>query len=169
METRKVYVIASTEYEANMPDLFLMDEEGNYYGVSQDSYAVWHKYPKSIDFWRAASGSDAGRRFNIDLVEIPQDKVDEFDRLTKEYDYLDQKTPRFEQEYPVLRDYKTKKEYNLAVSKFMDAHAIWAEESNVAHYIRKKSDVWTQRTELFITFSKNVYDAIKDNNCISHP
>lgn len=33
----KIYVIASTEYEANMPDLFLMDENGIYYGVSEHS------------------------------------------------------------------------------------------------------------------------------------
>lgn len=82
----KIFVIASTEYEANMPDLFLMDEGGNYYGVSEHSYPKWHKFPKSIDYWRNAEGSDAGRWFNIDEVELSAELVEEFDKLTKVYE-----------------------------------------------------------------------------------
>ena len=58
-ETKKFYVIASSEYEANMPDLFIMNDNGEYFGVSGHSYAAWHNYPKSINFWMGAEGSDA--------------------------------------------------------------------------------------------------------------
>lgn len=166
---KKFYVIASTEYEANMPDLFLMDAMGNYYGVSEHSYVIWHKYPKSIDFWKTAQCSDADRYFNIDEVELTQTQVDEFDRLTKEYAKLDRETPIFELQYPKSSDFKTKKAYNQAVADLVSKHEAWAKESNVANYITKKNQLWKQRTELFVTFSKNVYDAIKKNDCISHP
>ena len=162
----KFYVIASSEYEANMPDLFIMNDNGEYFGVSGHSYAAWHNYPKSINFWMGAEGSDDGRYFNIDEVELTQAQVDEFDRITKEYARLDAETPTFERQYPVSRDYKTKKAYNQAVSEFMLAHEEWCKTSNIAHYIVTKQNLWKQRTEMFITFSQKVYEAIKDNHCI---
>ena len=106
-----------------MPDLFIMNDNGEYFGVSGHSYAAWHNYPKSINYWMGAEGSDAGRYFNIDEVELTQAQVDEFDRITKEYARLDAETPTFELQYPVSRDYKTKKAYNQAVNDFMAAHA----------------------------------------------
>ena len=165
----KIFVIASTEYEANMPDLFLMDAEGNYYGVNHNSYVIFHKYPKSIDYWRHAEGSDAGRYFNIDEVELPADKVEEFNRITKEYERLDAETPTFERTYPIRSEYKTKKAYNEAVNDFMAAHDEWCKMSNIGYYVNTKRDLWKQRTELFCTFSRKVYDAISDNDNIKHP
>jgi hypothetical protein len=167
-ETKKFYVIASSEYEANMPDLFIMNDNGEYFGVSGHSYAAWHNYPKSINYWMGAEGSDAGRYFNIDEVELTQAQVDEFDRITKEYARLDAETPTFELTYPVSRDYKTKKAYNQAVNDFMTAHEEWCKKSNIGYYINTKRDLWKQRTELFITFSQKVYEAIKDNDNIKH-
>ena len=167
-ETKKVYVIASSEYEANMPDLFLMDDDGNYYGVSNHSYADWHNYPKSINYWMGAEGSDAGRYFNIDEVELTQAQVDEFDRITKEYVRLAAETPTFELRYPASEDYKTKKAYNQAVNDYMVAHKEWCEKSNIAYYVNTKTDLWKQRTKLFTTFSQKVYEAIKDNHCIKY-
>lgn len=167
-ETKKVYVIASTEYEANMPDLFLMDQEGNYYGVTHNSYACWHDYPKSIEHWFVAEGSDKGRYFNIDEVELTQAQVDEFDRITKEYARLDAETPTFDLQYPVSKEYKTKKAYNQAVNDFIAAHEEWCKKSNISYYINTKRDLWKQRTLLFITFSQKVYEAIKDNDNIKH-
>lgn len=159
-ETKKFYVIASTEYEANMPDLFVMDAEGNYYGVSGTSYVRWHNYPKSIDFWKSAEGSDAGRYFNIDEVELTQAQVDEFDRLTKEHERLDAEMPDFELKYPERKDYKTKKAYNQAVNDHVAAYEEWIKKNNIAYYINTKRDLWKQRTELFITFSQKVYEDI---------
>ena len=167
-ETKKFYVIASTEYEANMPDLFVMDAEGNYYGVSGSSYVRWHNYPKSIDFWMGAEGSDAGRYFNIDEVELTQAQVDEFDRLTKEHERLDAEMPDFELKYPERKDFKTKKAYNQAVNDHVAAYEEWIKKNNIAYYINTKRDLWKQRTELFITFSQKVYEDIKDNDCIKH-
>ena len=167
-EIKKFYVIASSEYEANMPDLFIMNDNGEYFGVSGNSYAAWHNYPKSINFWMGAEGSDAGRYFNIDEVELPTDKVEEFDRITKEYARLDAETPKFELQYPVGSAYKTKKDYNQAVNDFMAAHEEWCKKSNIGYYINTKRDLWKQRTELFITFSQKVYEAIKDNDNIKH-
>jgi hypothetical protein len=115
-----------------------------------------------------AEGSDAGRYFNIDEVELTQAQVDEFDRITKEYARLDAETPIFELTYPVSRDYKTKKAYNQAVSEFMLAHDEWCKKSNIGYYINTKRELWKQRTELFITFSQKVYEAIKNNDNIKY-
>ena len=167
-ETKKVYVIASSEYEANMPDLFIMDADGFYYGVSDHSYARWHNFPKDINHWQNAEGSDGGRHFIIDEVELPKAQVVRFEILTAEYCRLDAETPTFDLQYPVSRDYKTKKAYNQAVNDFMAAHEEWSKKSNIGYYINTKRDLWKQRTELFITFSQKVYEAIKDNNCIKH-
>jgi len=121
----KFYVIASIEYEANTPDLFLMDEEGRYYGVGSNSYVRWKDFPKSVEHWTKAEGSDAGRRFIVDEVEMPKEKAEEFNALTTEFD--------------------------LAV---------------FSHNLGRRIEAWKQRTELFITFSQKVYDAIKDNENI---
>ena len=67
-ETKKFYVIASSEYEANMPDLFIMNDNGEYFGVSGHSYAAWHNYPKSINFWMGL-GSRKGRLLHSGFSE----------------------------------------------------------------------------------------------------
>lgn len=162
----KIYIIASTEYEANMPDLFLMDTDGNYYGVSPHSYVRWHNYPKDINHWMTSKCSDADRFFHIDEVELPIEKVNEFDSITKEYVRLEEETPRFELFYPVRRLFKTKKAYNQAVREFIEKHSEWCETSNIRYYTQVKNELWNQRTSLFCTFSKNVYDAISDNHNI---
>ena len=166
--TKKFYVIASTEYEANMPDMFVMSEAGEYFGVSAHSYAAWHNYPKNIDFWMNAEGSDAGRYFNIDEVELTQAQVDEFDRITKEYARLDAETPTYEPTYPVRSDYKTKKAYKDATDEFMAAYKAWCKDNNIGYYIITKRNLWKQRTQLFIAFSQKVYEAIKDNDNIKY-
>ena len=164
----KIYVIASSEYEANMPDLFLMDTDSNYYGVSMHSYARWKNFPKGISYWMNAEGSDAGRYFYIDEVELPQEQVEEFDHITKEYNRLDEETPNFDLPYPSPRGYKTKKAYNEAVNEYMKARSEWCKASNIAYYINTKNDLWKQRTKLFISFSEKVYEGIKDNHCIMY-
>lgn len=167
-ETKKVYVIASSEYEANMPDLFLMDADGNYYGVSDNSYVRWHNFPKSIDHWMNTDGSDAGRYFIIDEVELPTSQIEKFDNLTKEYCKLDAETPKFDEEYPnsIFGGFKTKKAYNQAMETYMEHYGEWCKANNIGSYTLRKSELWKARILLFITFSKNVYEAIKDNNCI---
>ena len=169
-ETKKVYVIASSEYEANMPDLFLMDSDGNYYGVSVNSYVRWHNFPKSIDHWKNEEGSDAGRYFIIDEVELTTAQIEQFDNLTKEYSRLDAETPKFGEEYPnsIFGGFKTKKAYNQAVETYMEHYCEWCKTSNIGEYVSRKNELWKARTLLFITFSQKVYEAIKDNDNIKH-
>ena len=167
-ETKKFYVIASSEYEANMPDLFIMDADGNYYGVSDHSYARWHNFPKDINHWKNAEGSDGGRHFIIDEVELPKAQVVQFEILTAEYCKLDAETPKFGEEYPnrIFGGFKSKKAYDQAVADYMAHYKTWCEASNIGEYIGRKNELWKARTLLFITFSQKVYEAIKDNDCI---
>ena len=169
-ETKKVYVIASSEYEANMPDLFIMDADGNYYGVSDHSFARWHNFPKDINYWKTAEGSDGCRHFIIDEVELPTAQVVRFEILTAEYCKLDAETPRFGEEYPnrIFGGFKTKKDYDKAVETYMEHYRVWCEASNIGEYISRKHELWKARTLLFITFSQKVYEAIKDNDNIKH-
>ena len=171
METKKFYVIASSEYEANMPDLFVMDADGDYYGVSEHSYAKWHNYPKSIEHWKGAEGSDAGRYFIIDEVELNVADVVRFDSLTAQYERLDAETPKFGEEYPnrIFGGFKTKKAYKQAVDAYMEHYKVWAETSNIGCYINRKRELWKARTLLFISFSQKVYEGIKDNDNIKRP
>ena len=164
----KFYVIASTEYEANMPDTFLMDENGNYYGVTEHSYATWDNYPKSADFWRNAQGSDSDRYFNIDYVEISEEMVAEFDTLTKEYIRANAEIPKFGEKFPnlMLGGFKTKKAYNEAVKAYEERYNEWKRTSNVVAFIAQRDELFTKRTRLFLSFSKKVYDAISDNENI---
>lgn len=162
----KTYVIASTEYSANMPDLFLMDESGKYYGVSQHSYAVWDNFPTDVNHWRNRDGSDADRYFNIDCVELADDLVKRFDELTAEYARLDREMPCFAETYPLPADFKTKKAYKQACDDYVERHRVWHKESNVSFYMRQKAEVWEERTKLFCTFSDKVYAAIRDNDNI---
>lgn len=165
----KIYVIASEEYRANMPDLFLMDELGNYYGVSANSYAAWHNYPKNIDHWLDATCSDADRYFHIDEVDMPQEKADEFDRITKEYQRIVDATPVFTEEYPNAFDkWPSKKAYREAVDAWMKRHAEWAEKTDVTSYNSRKKELWSQRTAMFLTFSKKVAEEISENDCIKY-
>ena len=171
----KTYVIASTEYEANMPDLFLMDENGNYYGVSEHSYAAWRNYPASVEYWIHAEGSDSGRFFNIDEVEANQEDVMKFDYLTKEYyrlgkdiDRLDEERKAVVGDCPCAFNFKSRKAYNMAWGEYIAR----LDEYNKNHTeIRdcmvKRSQLWKDRTKLFLTFSKKVAEAISDNENIS--
>lgn len=150
-----------------MPDLFLMNEDGEYFGVSNQSYARWHNYPNSIEHWMKAEGSDAGRYFNIDCVELDEEIVKKFDELTKEYINLEANTPVFNEEYPSIFG-KSKKAYRQAVNEFMEHHAVWAKESNIAYYTNRKRELWNERTRLFCTFSKKVTEAISCNYYIRY-
>lgn len=162
----KTYIIASTEYRANMPDLFLMDESGNYYGITSVSYATLDKFPKDVNHWRTREGSDAGRYFNIDCVELADDLVKRFDDLTAEYIRLDREMPSFSESYPLPGDFKTKKAYQQACDEHVARYRAWFKENNVAFYVKRKAEVWEERTKLFCTFSDKVYEALKDNDNI---
>lgn len=169
METKNYFVIASTEYEMNMPDLFIMDEEGKYYGVTPNSYAQFRNFPKDAEFWATAQGSDAYRYFNIDKVELPVEKVEEFDRLTKELEELTNAWPVFGRIYPTRKEFKSQKEYKRAENEWMDEYRAWCAENDIKEYIRKDRELLANRTKLFCTFSEKVYNAIKDNDNIKRP
>lgn len=165
----KFYVIASTEYEANMPDLFVMDEEGNYYGALTESYPAWRGFPKDVDYWRNAEGSDAGRYFNIDEVELDIAQVEKFEAATRYYEQVRKDTPVFGKKFPMRSDFETKKAFNDAANKFTSEHDQWFRENNVAWFMETASEVWKQRTELFLSFSEKVHEAISNNDHIKRP
>lgn len=162
------YIIASSEYHGNMPDLFLMDEYGNYYGVSQHSYAAWDKFPVDVDHWKNRTCSDADRFFNIDCMDIPEEIVIRFDELTKEYERLDKETPSFGEEYPVFSSFKTKKSYKEATDAWIERHSQWVKDSNLAYYITRKREIWNERTQIFASLSPKVYEAIKYHDCFRY-
>lgn len=166
--TKKFFIIASTEYEANWPDLFVMDAEGNYYGVSENSYARWDDFPKSVNHWNGREGSDAGRYFNIDEVEIPTEQVEKFEALTQEYRQIQQTIDdnAFPEKAPVFSDYKTKRSFTIARNKWSKRYDEWRKEHNMRGLIRQSQDKWNERIRLFVSFSKKVSDAISDNHCI---
>lgn len=161
----KVYVIASSEYRLNMPDMFVMDNDGNYFGVLPDSYAKFYDFPKSVEFWRSAECSDAGRRFIIDEVDVDADKVSRFDDLTKSYVSIAEGMPEFE-EYPMPGDFSTKKEYVSACSDWDIRHRAWMDEKNISAFISRRDEVFNERTNVFCSLSERVYDGIKDNSNI---
>ena len=166
--TQKFFIIASTEYEANMPDLFVMDAEGNYYGVSEHSYARWDNFPKSVEHWNGREGSDAGRYFNIDEVELPTEQVEKFETLTQEYRQIQQTIDdnAFPEKAPVFSDFKTRRSYTIASNKWSKRYDAWWQEHGMRDLMGKRQDKWTERTRLFVTFSKKVTEAISDNHCI---
>ena len=168
MKTLKVFVIASTEYEANCPDMFRMDPQGNYYGVSPDSYAALRGFPKNINYWIDATCSDSDRFFNIDEVELPFEQVEQFDSLTQQYAELSANDPVFPEQYPTSGDYKTKKAYKEAVDGFLARHEAWCKTSNVKEHTNAKIDAWKKRIRLFCSFSAKVYNAIKHNDPVKY-
>ena len=82
-EKKRYYVISSTEYEGNLPSMFLMDDNGNYFGA-YTGYPVWDNYPKNVEYWITREGSDLGRNFVIDQLELPTEAVWKYDALEKE-------------------------------------------------------------------------------------
>lgn len=150
----KAYLISSTEYPANTPDKFIMDENGNYYGVMNHSCAIFHNYPNNITFWETAECADSDRFFNIATADISKEQLDEFDSLTKEYLRIDAETPEFTEQYPdgMSSQWKSKKEYNDACKEWMRRHEIWVIESNIASYITKKRVLLKERENLFNSF-----------------
>ena len=164
----KTYIIASSEYEANWPDMFLMDEKGNYYGVSEYSYAKFNKFPKSVEYWRKATSSDAGRIFFIDEVELSAEKVEAFAKITEDYTRLEMERPVFGESYPLEKDYKTKKAYKQAVEDHMGRYMQWLKDSGAMRLSIERGELWTERAKMFLSFSKVVSNCISDNGNIKY-
>lgn len=164
-EVKEYYVIASTEYELNMPDLFVMDGDGNYYGAVKSSFPAIRNYPKNPDYWVTAEGSDAYRPFNIDKVWIPVAKVDEFDQLVKALERNKAEWPEF-RKYPSPSDYKTKKDYKKATDDYMAEYKEWGKKVNISKYWETENELSHKSRKLFCSFSEKVYEAIKDNDYI---
>lgn len=148
----KIFAITSTEARGNAQDMFLMDEAGNYYGVWQHSYARFHKFPKSIEFWKNSTCADADRYFNVTEVEITESELNEFDNLVKEYDRLDAAQPSFSSAYPVRECFKTKKDYLKAADEYVAAYEKWVKDSHVADYITEKNAIWEKKEKMFYSF-----------------
>lgn len=72
----KAFRIISTEFSANVPSVFLF-LNGNYYGCM--IYPKGNNYPQDVKFWETAEGSDLGRRFKIEEVEISLAQLEEIE------------------------------------------------------------------------------------------
>lgn len=164
----KVFVIASTEYRANCPDMFLMDAEGNYYGAERSVYARHANYPKDINYWRNAEGSDSGRWFNIDEVEVTKEQIEQYCAAVKAYHDMYDSRPLFGESYPEQKNYKTKKAYKEAVDSYMAREEAWCKENNIAQHVRDIRELWFASIRIFCSFSAKVYEAIKDNDPVKY-
>lgn len=166
MATKKFFVIASTEYEANMPDLFVMDADGNYYGVTDYSYALWDNFPKDVAHWQGREGSDAGRYFNIDEVELNIEDVSKFDQLTNEHKEVSKaiENVRFQEVPPCRTDYKSKNAYIAACRDWEAKYFAWSEAHGIKTLMQTRREKWEARTRTFLTFSKKVTEALSDNH-----
>lgn len=145
-----------------------MDEEGNYYGVSEYSYAKIRNFPKSIEYWRQSTSSDADRIFFIDEVDLFGEQVEAFDNITKEYIRLEEERPVFGESYPLEKDYKTKKAYKQAVDEHMGKYMQWLKDSGAMKLSMKRSELWKDRARMFLSFSKIIENCISDNDNIKY-
>ena len=152
----KTYLITSTEYKHNTPDRFIMDENGNYYGVMPHSYAIFHNFPKSIDFWMNATCSDSDRYFNIVSVELTQEQLEAFDNITKEYIDNSKHAPVFGERYPdsMSKEWKSKKDYKAAAEAYIKRYKTWMAEhrDEWRAYAKRQSELGHERIRLFLSF-----------------
>lgn len=150
----KFYLIQSTEYKANEPSRFIMDENGKYYGCQgvDGCYARIHNYPANPEYWKTATCADADRYFSVWEKELTIEDVQKFDELTAEYIRLDEETPSFAEPHPGSHrdDYKSKKIYEAAVNEWLERYMTWQKESGIAEYTTRRQAVNKERTELFI-------------------
>lgn len=164
----KTYIIASSEYRANFPDMFIMKEGGTYFGVSEYSYAKFHKYPTSVDFWRNAEGSDAGRYFFVEEVEITDEQIALFDSMTKKYYELDNLIPKNEENPPCRNEFKSSKSYERAFEEWHERYMVWIKENDIWRLRQEKDDIWVSRTKLFLSFSAKVAEFLSNNDNIKY-
>lgn len=155
----RAYLITSTEYKYNEPDRFIMDENGNYYGVGEHSYAIFHNFPKSIDYWMSATCSDSDRFFDVVSVELNMEQLEAFDSITKEYINHPNSAPVFGEQYPdgMSNEWKSKKAYNAAVEEWMKRHDAWVAENrnNIIEYRERERELSQERKRMFASFSEN--------------
>jgi len=152
----RAYLITSTEYKYNSPDRFIMDVNGNYYGVMPHSYAIIREFPQSIEYWMNATCSDSDRFFNIHVVDLSAEQLAEFDGMTKEYIKMEENAPVFGEQYPdsMSKEWKSKKAYNEAVEGWMKRHNAWVEESksDIAQFNIRMRELVQARIQLFKSF-----------------
>ena len=164
----RAFIIASSEYKANWPDMFVMTEDGSYYGVSELSYAKFHKFPKEVGFWRNTEGSDAGRYFFVEEVEITDEQIALFDSMTKKYYELDNLIPKNEENPPCRSNFKSLKAYEKAFEEWHERYIVWIKENDIWRLRQEMNDVWVYRTKLFLSLSAKVTEFLSDNDNIKH-
>ena len=152
----RAYLITSTEYKYNSPDRFIMDENGNYYGVGEHSYAILRNFPKNIDYWRTATCSDSDRFFNIVSVELTQEQLEAFDNITKEYIDNSKHAPVFGEQYPdsMSKEWKSKKDYKAAAEAYIKRYETWMAEhrDECRAYAKHQRELGNERMRLFSSF-----------------
>lgn len=113
----KSFRITSSEYQANIPSVFLF-VEGQYYGCLE--YPKLKNYPQDVDFWRTATGSDSDRFFNVEEVEVSEEQIVEMVRMHEDMELKRAKL----KEYAQYRFNATKEEreadnqYNIETAKY---------------------------------------------------
>lgn len=155
----RAYLITSTEYKYNSPDRFIMDENGNYYGVGEHSYAIIRNFPKSIDYWMTATCADSDRYFNIVSVELTMEQLEVFDSITKEYINHTKTAPMFGEQYPdgTSKEWKSKKEYKAAVDSYVKRYEAWMVEHREDNrmFCERQRELSDERKRMFASFSDN--------------
>lgn len=113
----KSFRITSSEYQANLPSVFLF-VEGQYYGCLE--YPKFNNYPQDVDFWRTATGSDSDRYFNVEEVEVSEEQIAEMVRMHEDMELSKAQL----KEYIRYRFNASKEEleadrqYNIEISKY---------------------------------------------------
>ena len=164
----KAFVVASSEYKANWPDMFVMTEDGTYYGVSEVSYAKIRNFPKEICYWKNANSSDSDRGFFIDEVELDEADLVKFDEITREYYRLESEKPKHDEPRPERESFKTSKDYNKAIDEYIERYMSWFNNSGARETMTKRENLWVERVKMFLSFSDKVASCISSNDNIKY-
>lgn len=127
----KAYRITSTEYQANIPSVFLF-VNGEYHGCM--IYPKHRNYPQDVDYWRTATCADDGRYFHVEEVEVDENDIA----------VMKQKQSDIEGNRSKLKDYSGYRPFATKEEKEADyQHDIEAEKYNCP-IEREINRLWTE-------------------------
>ena len=152
----RYFAIKSTEYHANTPDTFLMDQEGNYYGVQDPfSYARARNYPKDVDYWRTATCSDADRFFTVSEISITKADALAFDQVTKRAAEVSESIPvcPFKLDDIPLQG-RGKKASDKRFAEYWEKYNAWSQANGIREKVMESRRLDCERRTMFYTFLK---------------
>lgn len=147
------HLIISTEYYANQPSVFLLNDS-NYYGCNL--YPRGRNYPTTIDYWYDATCSDSDRYFQITEVELTEENLSLIKKLQNVIDANESMIthtnwPFIRKNWKVRRG-KVYQEYKMATEE--QEKAIREEqERNHPYYIAYRA-AYSELRNLLLSFKK---------------